>query len=159
VNPEPETKVILHQPANEVVLTTGLSNKEPLAMTAAGEEKAASIERKVDLKELISIKDAAIEISNGNGARRMAQKVGDYLKEKGLKVTRLTNASHFSHPGTKIIYQKSYDQAAEQVAEHLPVYRTKEEIESFDRPNIRIKILIGKDLVPHHKIFENGKTS
>ena len=110
-------------------------------------------------KSLNSLKDAGIEISNGNGAYRMAKKVADYLKEKGLKVTRLTNANNFNHSGTKIFYQKEYNEAGEYVAEQLPVFWSKEETEKFDRPNIKIKIVIGKDLVPHHKTFENGKKS
>jgi Flp pilus assembly protein TadD/cell division protein FtsN len=108
---------------------------------------------------LASLNGVGIEISNGNGAYRMAKKVGDYLKEKGLKVTRLTNANNFNHSGTKIFYQKEYNEAGEYVAEQLPVFWSKEETEKFDRPNIKIKILIGKDLVPHHKTFENGKKS
>jgi hypothetical protein len=89
----------------------------------------------------------------------MAKKVGDYLNEKGLKVTRLTNANNFNHSGTRIFYQKEYDGAAEHVAKQLPVFRSKEETEKFDRPNIKIKIIIGKDLIHHHKTFENGKNS
>ena len=123
------------------------------------EKEMISVDQRADIKQLSSLKNAEIEISNGNGAYRMAKKVGDYLKEKGLKVTRLTNANHFRHSGTKIIYQKEYDKAADQVAEHIPVYQSKEQAEKLDRPNIRVKILIGKDLIPHHKTFENGKTS
>ncbi len=85
--------------------------------------------------------------------------VGDYLKGKGFKVTRLTNADYFNYAETKIFYQKEYRSAADQVAEQLPVFRSKEEKEKFDRPNITMKILIGKDLVPHKKSFENGKKS
>lgn len=111
-------------------------------------------------KESITyLKEVGIEISNGNGVNRMAKKVGDYLKEKGLRVTRLTNANNFNYSGTSIFYEKSYDDAANHVAGQLPVFRTKEEAEKFDRPNIKIKILIGKDLVPHQKSFENGKKS
>ena len=123
------------------------------------EKEIISVDQRSEIKQLSSLKDTGIEISNGNGAYRMAKKVGDYLKEKGLKVTRLTNADNFNHSGTKIFYQKEYNEAGEYVAEQLPVFRSKEETEKFDRPNIKIKILIGKDLVPHHKTFENGKKS
>jgi len=101
----------------------------------------------------------AIEISNGNGVNKMARMVGDYLERKGFKVTRLTNADYFNYAETKIFYQKEYRNAADQVAEKLPVFRSKEETEKFDRPNIKVKILIGKDLVPHKKSFENGEKS
>lgn len=89
----------------------------------------------------------------------MAKKVGDYLKEKGLKVSRLTNADHFRYSGTKIIYQKEYDQAADEVARHIPIYQIKEVIEKLDRANIKVKILIGRDLIPYINRFENGKKS
>ncbi len=101
----------------------------------------------------------AIEISNGNGVNKMARMVGDYLERKGFKVTRLTNADYFNYAETKIFYQKEYRNAADQVGEQLPVFRSKEETEKFGRPNIKMKILIGKDLVPHKKSFENGNKS
>ncbi len=100
-----------------------------------------------------------IEVSNGNGVNNMARMVGDYFREKGFRVTRLTNADYFDYVETKIFYQKEYQSAADQVAEQLPVFRRKEETEKFDRPDIKIKILIGKDLVPHKKSFENGRKS
>jgi len=129
-------------------------------MTEESEPKMISNLKQIARKgELSPFNRVEIEISNGNGAPRMAKKVGDYLKGRGLKVTRLTNANNFGHTGTRIFYQKEYDEAADRVAEHLPVFRSKEEIEKFDRPNIRIKILIGKDLIPHHKVFENRKSS
>ncbi len=101
----------------------------------------------------------AIEISNGNGVNKMARMVGDYLERKGFKVTRLTNADYFNYAETRIFYQKEFRNAADQVAEQLPVFRSKEETEKFGRPNIKMKILIGKDLVPHKKSFENGNKS
>ena len=107
----------------------------------------------------VNLKNVDVEISNGNGVYRMARKVGHYLKERGLKVNRLTNADHFNHSGTKVLYRKEYKEVADQIAEQIPVVRSKEQIEKFDRPNIRIKILIGKDLIPHHKVFENRKSS
>ncbi len=100
-----------------------------------------------------------IEISNGNGVNDMARMVGNYLERKGFRVTRLTNANSFSYAETKIFYQKEYRNAADQVAEQLPLSRSKEETENFDRPSIKVKILIGKDLVPHIKSFENVEKS
>ena len=129
-------------------------------MTEESETKMISNLKQIARKgELPPFNLVEIEISNGNGAYRMARKVSYFLKEKGLKVTRLTNANNFNHPETRIFYQKEYSEAADHVAEHLPVLRSKEETEKFDRPNIKVKILIGKDLIPHHKTFENGKNS
>ena len=122
-------------------------------------EKTLTSKLIAEKEKIVHLKDVSIEISNGNGVNRMAKKIGDYLKEKGLKVTRLTNANNFNHSGTRIFYRKEYDEAADQVAGQLPVVRSKEETEKFDRPNIKIKILIGKDLIPHHKAFQNSKNS
>ena len=122
-------------------------------------EKISNLKQIAEKEKIPSLNGVGIEISNGNGAYRMAKKVSDYLKEKGFKVTRLTNANHFRHTETRIFYQKEYSEAADHVAEHLPVVRSKKETEKFDRPNIKVKILIGKDLIPYHKTFENGKNS
>ena len=133
-----------------------------LRKAAVGKAEAKGILAPEQISEeetLAYLKNIDVEISNGNGVYRMARKVGNYLKEKGVKVTRLTNANNFKHPETSILYQKEYDEAADHIAEYLPVFRSKEKTEKFDRPNIKIKILIGKDLILHQKAFENGKGS
>ena len=81
----------------------------------------------------------------------MARKVGDYLKTRGLEVSRLTNANHFNHRVSKIYYQEGYQEAASHLAGQLPALDGMEETKRFDRPNIKIKLLIGKDLVPHQQ--------
>jgi hypothetical protein len=40
--------------------------------------------------------------------------------------------------------------------DYLPVNFDKEEIKKLDKPDIKIKVLIGKDLVPKNKVFENN---
>jgi len=126
--------------------------------TRSSEKETSSISTRTSFETSRNGK-MAIEISNGNGVNKMARMVGDYLKGKGFRVTRLTNAAHFNHADTKIFYQKEYHDGADQVAEQLPVFRSKGETENFDRANIKIKILIGKDLVPYYKLFQNGKKS
>jgi Flp pilus assembly protein TadD len=126
--------------------------------TPSPKKEAASVLTKTPFETSRNGK-LAIEISNGNGVNNMARMVGDYLKGRGFRVTRLTNAAYFNHAETKIFYQKEYHEGADQVAEQLPVVQSREETEKFDRANINIKILIGKDLVPYYKLFENGKES
>jgi tetratricopeptide (TPR) repeat protein len=157
VNSESEKEVFPKPSTHEASETNQLASRVQPPMPIDKEEQTVSIDQGAEIKQLTSLKNVGIEISNGNGAHRMAKKVGDYLKERGLKVTRLTNANHFKHTETRIFYQKEYDEAAEHVAEHLPVFQSKEKTEKFDRPNIKIKIVIGKDLIPHLKTFENGK--
>ena len=126
--------------------------------TPSPEKEAASVSTETPFETSRNGK-MAIEISNGNGVNNMARMVGDYLERKGFRVTRLTNANDFDYAETKIFYQKEYHDSADQVAEQLPVFQGKEETERFDRANIKIKILIGKDLGPYYKLFENGEKS
>jgi tetratricopeptide (TPR) repeat protein len=97
--------------------------------------------------------DIEIEISNGNGMNRMARRVGNYLSTKGLKVTRLTNAKHFGFAETTIYYQDHYLHDAFDVAKQIPGYQQMEKIEAFGQQRIKIKVLIGKDIVPYDKLF------
>ena len=104
-------------------------------------------------------RDADIEISNGNGVNGMAARVGDYLKGKGLRVVRLTNADNFKHKGTRVFFQEGYQEMADVVAGQLPVLQNKEERKHLDRPSIKVKVLIGKDLISHGEMFEVQKGS
>jgi len=94
-----------------------------------------------------------IEVSNGNGVRRMARRVGNYLQHKGLNVTRLTNADNFEFSGTTIYYQKKYLEDAFKIAQQIPGYQDMEKVDELNPQNIKIKLLIGKDLVPYDGIF------
>ncbi|RPJ05663.1 MAG: LytR family transcriptional regulator [Deltaproteobacteria bacterium] len=89
----------------------------------------------------------------------MAKRVGGYLNEKGVKVVRFTNANHFKYAETMLFYRKGYKQAAEYMATQLPMIQKIEELNGFDRPRVNIKVLIGRDLIPHNKSFENGGRS
>jgi len=82
--------------------------------------------------------------------------VGDFLKGKGLNVIRLTNANRFDHADTLIYYKKEYQEAANKVAGLLPVVQGIVELKHLDRQNIHIKVLIGKDVIPHNRLFEGS---
>ncbi len=104
------------------------------------------------------MKDVGIEISNGNGINQMARKVGDYLTEMGMKVARLTNAKKFDQEKTKILYLNGYQTEAEYVAEQLPAGKENlQAVKGFDRPDIRVKVLIGKDLAPYKEVFNQER--
>ncbi len=98
-----------------------------------------------------------IEVSNGNGVNGMARKVGQYLKGKGLEVTRITNAGHFNHRDSTVYYQKGYKDAATHVVDQFPSIQDVEETKPFDRPQINVKVLIGKDLVQYQTLFAREK--
>jgi len=95
-----------------------------------------------------------VEISNGNGVNRMATRVGNYLRKKGIKVTRLTNAEHFNYGQTTIYYHWDYLQDAFRVAQEIPGYQNMEKLKTPGQKSVKIKVRIGKDLVPYDKLFE-----
>ena len=99
-------------------------------------------------------RDVEIEISNGNGVRHMARRVGGYLKEKGHKVTRLTNAQHFQFTDTTIYYCSGHLQDAYQVAREMPGWNEMIRVANLERPSIKLKVLIGKDLIVYSSLFE-----
>jgi tetratricopeptide (TPR) repeat protein len=108
---------------------------------------------KVDSQKPNILKNVEVEVTNGNGVNRMASKVGSYLISKGLHVTRYTNADHFNFNETKIYYHDDYLQDAFNVAKHIPGLQNMEKCKEFDRENIKIKVLIGKDLVPYNRLI------
>ncbi len=106
----------------------------------------------------LSMKKAGIEVSNGNGANGMARRVSRELEDKGLPVRRITNADHFKHRQTRIYYQNGYQELAAQVADQLPGLQRLEEQKKFDRPNINVKVVIGKDILPGPGLGRGGKS-
>ncbi len=97
-----------------------------------------------------------IEISNGNGINWMARDVSHYLKESNFNVVRLTNADRFSYPRSRIYYQKGCLETANQINREIPgsLKLQVQEVKSFDRPFVKIKLLIAKELARHKKIFD-----
>ena len=108
----------------------------------------------MEVKQQYSLKEVGVEISNGNGVNRMARRVGNYLREKGFNVVRLTNANNFSHSETQIYFHKGHGDDARQLAEQIiSKLENMKELKQLDRPNIKIKVIIGKDLISQNKSF------
>lgn len=98
-----------------------------------------------------------VEISNGNGIRRMAKRVGNYLRKKGFKnKTCLNNADHFNHAKTKIYYCSGYLHDAYHIAKEIPGYQQMEKVINLGHPNTKIRVLIGRDMIPFNKRFTAG---
>jgi Flp pilus assembly protein TadD len=104
-----------------------------------------------------SFTNIGVEISNGNGVSNMARNMGRYLKEKGFNVVRLTNADRFSHAKTTLMYRPECSEATREVAEKLPEMPTMQEVKKLDRPSIQMKMVLGRDLVPHKDVFLEEK--
>jgi tetratricopeptide (TPR) repeat protein len=110
-------------------------------------------------KSLNGQREPGIEISNGNGVNGMAARVRTYLNQRGLKVIRLTNADSFAHLKTSIFYQTGFYHSAGVVAQHLPGVEKMEEMKEFDRPNVNIRVVIGKELFSHGNLANGGPRS
>jgi tetratricopeptide (TPR) repeat protein len=106
--------------------------------------KARTAANPCDLRQLAA---REVEISNGNGVRHMAKRVGDYLQEKGVRRPLLTNADHFNHQKTMIYYRRGYLQQAYQLAKLFPGYQEMEVTRKFSHGRTKMKVVIGKDLV------------
>jgi hypothetical protein len=113
-------------------------------------------EEKTEQKEPDTPPEARVEVLNGNGVNLMATRIGVYLTERGFLVLSPKNADHFNYAETRIDYCIGYLQDAYQVAQQIPGYQNMEKTEQFEHPTAKIKVLIGKDMVPFDKIFRMG---
>jgi len=100
-------------------------------------------------------RQAGIEVSNGNGKNHMARDIGKYLKTKGFNVVRLTNARNFNHARGSIYYQKDYRDVADEIAEKIPEISIRQEMKQSVRPNVKVKVVLGKDLVANGQAYCN----
>jgi Flp pilus assembly protein TadD len=99
-----------------------------------------------------------IEIANGSGVRHMARNVGSHLKKRGFKVVRFTNANHFNYRKGSITYSKKYLDAAKAVAREIPHIKDLRMADKHQRGDVKIKVLVGKDLIPYRKLYKNDRS-
>lgn len=85
-----------------------------------------------------------LEVSNGAGVSRLARRTADRLEREGVVSARLTNASHFRFPQTRIEYLPGQDAAVQAVVDRLPVQVKLVPVASLDR-NMSLKLVVGKD--------------
>ena len=97
--------------------------------------------------------DGAIEISNGNGVSRMARDMGSYLKRRGYNVVRFTNAGNFNLANARIYFMGPHEKLARRIASEFPEIKEVKRIKRLDRPNLKVKVIIGKDLTKYRQIF------
>lgn len=94
-----------------------------------------------------------LEVSNGNGTTGMARKVATYLRESGYAKARLTNHKPFTVQTTQIQYRYGYQADAEQLRASLPSPAAIVQSNNL-RDDINLRVLLGKDLVPHTAYFD-----
>jgi tetratricopeptide (TPR) repeat protein len=95
------------------------------------------------------IVEVEIEIENGNGVNGMANRLGNYLRQKGFKVTRAKNANCLNHEITKIFYYASQAQDVSRLLKEIPGHCDKKNLIELEHSGNHIKILIGKDMIPY----------
>lgn len=84
-----------------------------------------------------------VEVSNGAGRTGMAARMRGYLRDNGMRVTRLTNADSFAYRATTIAYKPGSKAAAEALAGLLPIEcRLTPDDQGFSD----IKMTLGADL-------------
>jgi hypothetical protein len=119
------------------------------ALSLAAKEK--------DLKENFKSEDITveveIEVANGNGVNGAAGRFGSYLKSKGFKVAKVTNANSFEHATTKIFYCNGDKKDVYKFLKQIPFVSDQRSIIELKNMGSRIKIIIGKDLIKHDKII------
>jgi Tfp pilus assembly protein PilF len=137
----------IETPSEQMIENTGKSNLHIF-------QKAAKSE-KLQIQNFPT--EVGIEVSNGNGVNRMASKIAQYLEQKGYVISRVTNASHFTHAKTKIYYCEGYLQEAYRLAKEIPGWNEMEKTKMPEKLPIKIRVLIGKDLVPFARLMGRGK--
>jgi len=144
---------------SEVSIQYGKS-KESLVRTDSGNKKNESLKMAIEnqgIKSIQYLAEPEIEVSNGNGINRMATRLGNYLRNKGLNVILLTNADHFGYEETKIYYSEPYLHDAYKVAQQIPGWQNMEKVYKFNRQSIKIKVLIGNDLISYDRLFSEDE--
>jgi tetratricopeptide (TPR) repeat protein len=132
-------------------------SKEQPAPTAKNKDlmKVMENEKRQKTDTVIEVE---IEVSNGNGVYGMASRLGSYLREKGFKVARTKNAHSFDHETTKIIYYSRHAQDVSRLLQELPGDFDKRNIIELGHSGNHVKIIIGKDMIPHVSVISSAKT-
>jgi hypothetical protein len=116
--------------------------------------------KKTDLTENSKSKDITVEIeiivTNGNGVNGAAGRFRSYLKSKGFKVTKITNANSFDHASTKILYSNGGKKDVYKLLQQIPFVLDQRSIIELKTLKNRFNIIIGKDQIKFDKIISRS---
>ncbi|MDD4648957.1 MAG: LytR C-terminal domain-containing protein [Desulfoplanes sp.] len=107
-------------------------------------------------KNIPPVAQAEIEISNGNGVNGMAHLVGNFLSKRSFSIKRLTNASRFTFATSTIFYCPGYAHDAHAVESQIPGDQQVDEVKELGRPNIKIRVLLGNDVINKRHFFKQS---
>jgi hypothetical protein len=128
---------------------TRSQRKETLSLAA----KETGLEENFKSEDIIV--EVEIEIANGNGVNGAAGRFGRYLKSKGFKVAKVTNANSFNHATTKIFYCDGDLKNVYKFLQKIPLLPDQRSIIELKNLKNRIKIIIGNDLVKYDRIISS----
>jgi Tfp pilus assembly protein PilF len=133
------------------------SSKQQVALKATSED-LINLAQNEGARISNAIIKVEIEVSNGNGVNGMASRLGRYLREKGFKVTRMSNANSFSHEKTKIFYYNGHLQDVHRLLQEVPNRIDIKNIIELKQKGNCLKILIGKDLIPYDRMISKAQS-
>ena len=100
--------------------------------------------------------DPGMEISNGNGVAHMAADMREYLNGKGFVTKRLTNAPRFDCAKTTLFFRERYLSVSMDLAKQMPRMPMMKELKQWERPDLNVKIVLGRDMARDKKILMGG---
>ena len=133
-------------------------NKAPSIIVVSPSRKDMKIKQTSASAEDIKTKKrdqgiVELEIANGNGVNGMAGRLQYFLKDRGFKILKITNANTFEHITTKIFYYKGHRKDVDRLIQEMafcPDERSIIELKNFGH---RIKIIIGKDIMKQNEVL------
>ena len=156
-----ETNIEQWDSVIEIPVTEKATTAEPVMLAHIAIQdsiKPGALDNELDEKRPYILGNIGLEISNGNGVRHMARRVGQYLGEQGFNEPNLTNANHFNHAETMIYYRSGYLHDAYRVAKEIPGYQDMKKVARFQRPGTKVRVLIGRDLMLFDPLFTNKRS-
>jgi tetratricopeptide (TPR) repeat protein len=85
-----------------------------------------------------------VEISNGNGASRLAWRTSKLLAPAGIDAVRLTNSKPFGVQQSRVEYVAGAQEAARVISSRLPAQLPLAEVARLER-NEKVRVLLGRD--------------
>lgn len=148
----------LYPKSGQGELSESLVISENTIPSIKSNKEVNKISPKKQFKNEVFTVEVEIEISNGNGVNGMANRLKNYLRQKGFKVTRAKNANCFNHEATKIFYYSSHAQDVSRLLKEIPGTFDEKNIIELEHLGNHIKILIGKDLIPYDSVISKAQS-
>lgn len=103
------------------------------------------------------VRAARIEVSNGNGVRGMAARIGKRLGGHDYRVTRITNAASFDHTRTRIYFRDGFQREALRLGRSLGA-QPAVMLDNTISPRADLRLVIGRDLATGTSVAVDGAT-